>query len=63
MTEFNVEALPFHPAQIWQWDDGYVAVGIDGEFLKLDSEITENQVKFENRSLVLYKALHCLEKN
>jgi len=39
MTEFNVEPLPFHPAQIWQWDEGYVAVGIDGEFLQLDSKL------------------------
>ena len=42
MTEFNVEALPFHPAQIWQWDDGYVAVGIDGEFLQLDSKLQKS---------------------
>ena len=39
MTELSVEPLPFHPAQIWQWAEGYIAVGIDGEFLKLDSKL------------------------
>ena len=42
MTEFSVEPLPFHPAQIWQWDGGYIAVGIDGEFLNLDSELKKS---------------------
>ncbi len=42
MTELNVEPLPFHPAQIWQWDEGYIAVGIDGEFLKLDLKLQKS---------------------
>tara|TARA_B110000483_G_scaffold109040_1_gene132848 strand:- start:1562 stop:2575 length:1014 start_codon:yes stop_codon:yes gene_type:complete len=46
MTEFSVEPLPFHPAQIWQWDEGYIAVGIDGEFLKLDLKLqTSGEVR------------------
>ena len=39
MPELSVEPLPFHPAQIWQWDEGYIAVGIDGEFLALDMQL------------------------
>ncbi|MFQ3316638.1 MAG: hypothetical protein ACI8T6_000049 [Candidatus Poseidoniaceae archaeon] len=39
MPELSVEPLPFHPSQIWQWDEGYIAVGIDGEFLALDLQL------------------------
>jgi len=39
MSEFSVKPLPFHPAHIWQWNEGYIAVGIDGEFLTLDLKL------------------------
>ena len=39
MPELSVESLPFHPSQIWRWDEGYIAVGIDGEFLALDLQL------------------------
>jgi len=39
MPELSVEPLPFHPSQIWRWDEGYIAVGIDGEFLALDLQL------------------------
>ncbi|MBT5391430.1 MAG: hypothetical protein HOL22_03680 [Euryarchaeota archaeon] len=37
MPELKVEPLPFHPAQILKWDEGYIAISIDGDFLPLDS--------------------------
>ena len=39
MPDSLVEPLPFHPAQILPWESGYIAVGIDGEFLALDMEM------------------------
>ena len=42
MPELSVEPLPFHPAQIWRWDEGYIAVGIDGEFLALDLQLQKS---------------------
>lgn len=35
----KVNPLPFHPAQLLSWSSGYIAVGIDGEFLELDLKL------------------------
>ena len=39
MPDSKVEPLPFHPAQVLSWESGYIAVGIDGEFLALDMQM------------------------
>ncbi len=41
MPELKVEPLPFHPAQILKWDEGYIAISIDGDFLQLDTDLQQ----------------------
>ena len=41
MPDAKVDPLPFHPAKILGWESGYVAIGIDGEFLALDLELKQ----------------------
>ncbi len=36
MAGSKIDSLPFYPAHLLSWNSGYVAIGIDGEFLALD---------------------------
>ena len=39
MPDSKVDPLPFHPSKVLSWESGYVAIGIDGEFLALDVDM------------------------
>ena len=41
MSAGTVSPLPFHPDQILRWEEGYVAIGVDGDFLYLDQELKQ----------------------
>ena len=41
MSVGKVNPLPFHPNQILRWDEGYVAIGVDGDFLYLDHNLVQ----------------------
>ena len=41
MSDATVQPLPFHPSQILQWTEGYVAIGVDGDFLLLDHKLNQ----------------------
>ena len=39
MSESGIAPIPFHPAQVLQWRNGFVAIGVDGEFLSLNPKL------------------------
>lgn len=39
MTGSEVKPLPFHPNMVLHWEKGFIALGIDGEFLELDLDL------------------------
>ena len=39
MPETGIPTIPFHPARVLNWEKGFVVIGVDGEFLSLDSEL------------------------
>jgi len=41
MSDATVQPLPFHPNQILRWDEGFVAIGVDGDFLLLDHQLNQ----------------------